>query len=162
SCGFVAPSMQAGPQRSIPEGVTFVDALPDIKDFIDKTYRTIAKKSSRAVAGLSMGGFYTIAVSKEYPDWFDYMGVFSAGLRLPDEAQAKAHEEAQFKKQFSKHPKLYWIGCGKTDFLYGSTVYLREYFDSKGYPYTYYESEGGHIWRNWRIYLSEYAPLLFK
>jgi len=30
-----------------------------------------------------------------------------------------------------------------------------------GMKYTYRESEGGHIWRNWRVYLSEFAPQLF-
>lgn len=36
-----------------------------------------------------------------------------------------------------------------------------KYLDSIGFPYTYRESDGGHIWRNWRIYLSEFAPMLF-
>ena len=31
-----------------------------------------------------------------------------------------------------------------------------------GYPYTYYETGGGHTWRNWRIYLSEFVRLIFK
>jgi len=34
--------------------------------------------------------------------------------------------------------------------------------EDKGYPVTFYESEGGHIWRNWRLYLNTFAPLLFK
>ena len=34
--------------------------------------------------------------------------------------------------------------------------------DEKGYPYEYYENEDGHIWRNWRIYLTEFVPRLFK
>ena len=59
-------------------------------------------------------------------------------------------------------PKLYWMGMGKTDFLYQSTVDLRAYWDSKGYPYEYVETEGGHIWRNWRIYLTMFAQKIFK
>ena len=58
--------------------------------------------------------------------------------------------------------KLYWIGMGKTDFLYKSTAGLRRYFDEKGYKYTYMETEGGHIWRNWRVYLTEFAQKIFK
>jgi enterochelin esterase family protein len=58
--------------------------------------------------------------------------------------------------------KLYWIGMGKTDFLYKSGVEYRERLDKIGMKYTYVESEGGHIWRNWRVYLSEFTPLLFK
>ena len=39
---------------------------------------------------------------------------------------------------------------------------LREYFDEKGYKYEYYENDGGHIWRNWRIYLTLFSQKLFK
>ena len=59
-------------------------------------------------------------------------------------------------------PQLYWIGIGKTDFLLESNNTLRSYFDSVGMPYEYYENEGGHIWRNWRDYLVDFAPRLFK
>ena len=51
---------------------------------------------------------------------------------------------------------------GKTDFLYKSTAGLRRYFDEKGYKYTYMETEGGHIWRNWCVYLTEFAQKIFK
>lgn len=161
SFGYVQPSMGASSQtKTVPTGIDFIKAFPDIQKFVESNYRTINKKSSRAIGGLSMGGFYTVNVSKEYPDTFDYMGVFSAGLRMND--QSKDKDEAQLAIQFSKKPKLYWIGIGKTDFLYSYTKTMRDYFDEQNYPYVYYESEGGHIWRNWRIYLSEFVPLLFK
>lgn len=161
SFGYVQPSMGASSQtKTVPTGIDFIKAFPDIQKFVESNYRTINKKSSRAIGGLSMGGFCTVNVSKEYPDTFDYMGVFSAGLRMND--QSKDKDEAQLAIQFSKKPKLYWIGIGKTDFLYSYTKTMRDYFDEQNYPYVYYESEGGHIWRNWRIYLSEFVPLLFK
>ena len=59
-------------------------------------------------------------------------------------------------------PKLYFIGIGKTDFLKQSNDQLREWLDSKGYKYEYMETEGGHIWRNWRIYLTHFAQEIFK
>ena len=39
---------------------------------------------------------------------------------------------------------------------------LRKYLDEKGYKYEYYENDGGHIWRNWRIYLTMFAQKIFK
>jgi len=39
---------------------------------------------------------------------------------------------------------------------------LRENLDKVGLKYIYRESTGGHTWANWRIYLSEFAPLLFN
>ena len=59
-------------------------------------------------------------------------------------------------------PKLYWIGIGKTDFLYKDNADFRKILDDNGYKYTYMETDGGHIWKNWRIYLTEFAPKLFK
>ena len=34
--------------------------------------------------------------------------------------------------------------------------------EAKGYPFVYKETDGGHIWRNWRIYLDDFLPRLFK
>jgi enterochelin esterase family protein len=63
---------------------------------------------------------------------------------------------------FKDKPKLYWIGIGNTDFLYKANEKYRHYLDSKGYKYEYTETEGGHIWRNWRIYLTAFSQKLFK
>ena len=66
------------------------------------------------------------------------------------------------KQQMENGYKVYWIAIGKTDFLYKNVQDYRLKLDEIGMSYTYRESEGGHIWKNWRIYLSEFAPLLFK
>jgi enterochelin esterase family protein len=57
--------------------------------------------------------------------------------------------------------RLYWIGIGRTDFLYDYNVQFKEKLEGMGMPFTYRESDGGHIWKNWRIYLSEFVPRLF-
>ena len=95
---------------------------------------------------------------------FDYVGLFSAAIMSGRENDSPIYQdsEAKLKTQFAKNPKLYWIAIGKTDFLYKGNEEYRKLLDAKGYKYTYYESEEGHIWKNWRIYLSEFAPLLFK
>lgn len=68
----------------------------------------------------------------------------------------------QMVKLFAGKPKLYWIAIGKTDFLYESNADLRRYLTEHNYPYTYVETEGGHIWRNWRLYLAEFSQKIFK
>ncbi len=40
--------------------------------------------------------------------------------------------------------------------------HIREKLDAMGMKYTYRQSKEGHIWKNWRIYLSEFVPLLFN
>ena len=151
---------------------TMEESFPDVVRYVDRNYRTIARKSGRAVCGLSMGGGHAYLISKLWPDTFDYVGLFSAaaflnkvsyvdGKRVVAEGVDPLIEE-QLATLFAKQPKLYWIGIGEKDFLYGGNKVFREYLDSKGYPYEYEETSGGHIWRNWRIYLTDFACKLFK
>jgi enterochelin esterase-like enzyme len=137
-------------------GGAFPESLAkDVVPFIEKTYRVIANKENRAVAGLSMGGAHTISVTLSNPDMFAYIGVFSGAV-------FNANEE-QFSKLAAAKPKLYWIGCGKEDSLVMSgSKTLVETVKNKGFNYKYLETSGGHAWYNWRIYLTELAPLLFK
>ena len=160
SLGMYKPTMNL--PRTM-EG-TMETTFPEIMKFIEKNYRVENKKSKRAIAGLSMGGYHSLHISKEYPDKFDYVGLFSAAI-LPDkekDSDIYKNMEEKLAKQFSKAPKLYWIAIGKTDFLYNANVEYRKLLDKHNYKYVYRESDGGHIWRNWRIYLSEFATMIFK
>jgi len=160
SLGFIKPTM--GLPKTM-DGST-EESFPDVVNFIEKTYRTINKKSGRAIAGLSMGGFHSLHISKQYPDMFDYIGLFSAAIMPNENAKSPVYEnmDEKLQIQFSKNPKLYWIAIGKTDFLYQANVDYRKMLDDKGYKYMYYESEEGHIWKNWRIYLTDFVPMIFK
>lgn len=160
SLGFTAPSMNL---PKTMEG-SFEAAFPEVVKFIDKTYRTQANKKGRAIAGLSMGGFHSMHISKQYPDMFNYVGLFSAAIMPGKDVKSPIYDdlEGKLKTQFAKKPALYWIGIGTTDFLYKANEDYRKMLDEKGYKYTYYETGEGHIWKNWRIYLTEFASLLFK
>lgn len=63
---------------------------------------------------------------------------------------------------FAAKPKLFWVGIGKSDFLYMDNTALREKLTKNHYPFTYMETKGGHILRNRRIYLTEFAQKIFK
>ena len=63
---------------------------------------------------------------------------------------------------FAAKPKLFWIGIGNTDFLFKDNTAFREKLTKNHYPFTYMETDGGHIWRNWRIHLGEFAQKIFK
>ena len=160
STDYTRPTMQL-PQTM--EG-TFETSFPEVVKFIDSHYRTIAKKESRAICGLSMGGFHTLNISLNYPDMFAYSGMFSAAIGVSDPSISPMYQDFDKKlaTYFSKKPKLLWIGIGSTDFLIQANNDFRKKLDQNGYRYTYMETDGGHIWRNWRIYLSEFVPLLFK
>ncbi len=160
STDYTRPTMQL-PQTM--EG-TFETSFPEIVKFIDSRYRTIAKKESRAICGLSMGGFHTLYISVNNPDLFGYSGMFSAAIGVNDPGITPIYQDFDKKlaTYFSKKPKLLWIGIGQTDFLIQANNDFRKKLDENKFPYTYMETDGGHIWRNWRIYLSEFVPLIFK
>ena len=160
SLGFAAPSMNL---PKTMEG-SFETAFPDVVKFIDKTYRTQANKKGRAIAGLSMGGFHSMHISKQYPDMFDYVGLFSAAIMPNKDVKSPIYDnlEVKLKTQFAKKPALYYIAIGNKDFLFQANNDYRKMLDEKGYKYEYYETGEGHIWKNWRIYLTEFAPKIFK
>lgn len=164
SLGFVQPT------TALPSTMNgkFEEHFPDIVNFVDSHYRTLASGGNRAIAGLSMGGFHSLHISKEYPELFDYVGLFSSAILPRDGARDGASSpvyndfEGKLAAQFARTPALYWIAIGKDDFLYDANKDFRKMLDEKGYKYVYRESPDGHIWKNWRIYLTEFVPQLFK
>ncbi len=160
SLGYAKPSMQ---MEHTMDG-KFEETFPDVIKFIESNYRVKADKSDRAIAGLSMGGFHSLHISRFYPNTFDYIGLFSAAIMPREDATGKVYSDvdATLETQMKNGYKLYWIGIGKADFLYKNVSEYRDKLDKMGMKYVYRESEGGHTWTNWRVYLSEFAPLLFK
>ena len=161
------PSQQAAQTLGLPESeLNFRDPananayvrslVEEIVPFIEKNYRVIAKKSHRAIAGLSMGGGHTITASCMYPDKFDYICPLSMGTaRTPElDAQLQGLKKAGYK--------LYWLACGNTDFLFDRANELDAALTANGLEHTYHVSGGGHTWANWRVYLNTFAPMLFK
>lgn len=160
SAGLIPPTTQ------LPKTMdgSFEEAFPDVVKFVDQTYRTRKNKQSRAIAGLSMGGFHSLHISCQYPDLFNYVGLFSAAILPRDGVTSPVYEnmEEKLRIQFARKPALYWIAIGDRDFLYQANVDFRKQLDEKGYPYEYFETGEGHIWKNWRIYLTEFVPRLFR
>lgn len=139
--------------------------VKDVIPYIESHYRVKKGKKHRALTGLSMGGLQTMNTTFENPGMFDYIGVMSMGFAdLSNFGIEVDHSkrEKQILALKAAKPKLYWIAIGKDDFLYESVTTMREELDKKDFKYIYRESTGGHTWANWRIYLSEFAPMLFK
>lgn len=130
--------------------------VKDIIPYVEKHFRTINKPEGRAVAGLSMGGGHTMAVTNLYPGMFAYICPLSMGIREGQEV-----DEA-FQAIKKAGYKLYWVGCGDQDFLFESANLLHKTLESNGLEHTYHVSGGGHTWPNWRTYLTIFGQLLFK
>ena len=85
--------------------------VKDVIPFVEKTYRVIANKDNRAIAGLSMGGGHTITATNNNPGVFGWIAVFSSGPR--------GGVDDTIKKQLAAMKaggvNFYWTGAGTTD-----------------------------------------------
>jgi enterochelin esterase family protein len=140
------------------------DLLTDLIPHIDGSFRTMADQPHRAMAGLSMGGSHTLRFGLTHPELFDYIGVFSMGLGVQGPADVTAYEQANAAalKKAGEELDLVYYAMGKDDFLYASVAPTRSLFTRYGIDHHYHETGGGHTWINWRRYLTDFAPRLFR
>ena len=122
--------------------------------YVDAHFRTIAKRESRAMAGLSMGGMETHTITLARPEVFAWFGLLSGGTYNPDEIAAAGMNNKTVKGIF--------VGCGSKegpDQIRSAAQKLQE----AGYNAKGYVSEGtAHEFLTWRRCLYEMAPMLFK
>lgn len=145
----------------------FEETFMDIINFVDKNYRTINKKEGRAIAGLSMGGFHTANIALNYPNTFNYVGLFSAAIGvspgIPSNSEMYKDADSKIAKMKANGLKLFWIGIGSDDkLIYPGLQKFRRTLDTIGLKYEYLETAGGHSWNNWRNYISIFSQKLFK
>jgi enterochelin esterase-like enzyme len=155
------------------------DFLRDIMPAVEKSYRVLADRKHRAIAGLSMGGGQTLNLAIPHQDLFAYVGVFSSGLfgafpgRRPGETAPAAATAARSpweeqhlaeldNAEWKKGLKLLWFSTGKDDFLLQTSRSTVDLLKKHGFNAVFEESPGAHTWLNWRNYLIQFAPQLFQ
>ena len=153
------------------------DFLTDLMPYVEKNYRVLTDRQSRAIAGLSMGGNQTLNIAIPHLDKFAYIGVFSSGIISAGrgappsadstsapfaEAWERQHLAALDNAANKRGLNLLWFGTGKEDFLIATTRSTVELLKKHGFKPVFVESEGAHTWLNWRDYLSTFAPQLFQ
>jgi enterochelin esterase family protein len=138
----------------------------DIRPYVEKHYTVKTGPKSTAIAGLSMGGAQTLEIAVRHLKDFGYVGVFSSGV-LSDGAGAVDAWGAQHAAQLDDKGArssldLVWLATGKDDFLLPTTNATVAMLEKHGLHPVFHGSGGGHVWSNWRDYLYEFAPQLFK
>ena len=122
----------------------------ELVPYVDANFRTIAKKESRAMAGLSMGGMETHTITLRRPEMFNYYGLLSGGVYTPEEITDK------------KQVKYIFLSCGSKegpDRIKSAVDALKAAgFNAEGHV-----SEGtAHEFLTWRRALRQMALSLFK
>ena len=165
---------QGGPQGQRPQGGrpggfgrgfgNFAEAfqqilLKDIIPMVEKNYRVIADTEHRAMAGLSMGGMQTHAITLANPTTFAYVGMFSGGTFNTEELKDAA--------DFKKTNKVLFMSAGgrETRMAEGDGSVGKAAEDLKAIginAHSYISPETAHEWQTWRRSLYQFAQLLFK
>ncbi|MGH9937233.1 MAG: alpha/beta hydrolase-fold protein [Blastocatellia bacterium] len=140
------------------------ELLKDIVPFVEKNYRTLPGATNRAIAGLSMGGGQTTRVVTTNPDQFAYVAVWSAGVNPQTTADFEQRNAAFLgsASKLNKQIRLFSISVGDKDFALAGSKNLAELLKKNGVKHEVNISGGGHTWINWRRYLNELAPRLFR
>jgi enterochelin esterase-like enzyme len=137
------------------------DLITVVLPYIDAHYRTVPDRDHRAIAGLSMGGVQALNISLSNAPEFAYVGVFSSGWfpnTIKDEEDTDVAQYRASGKQF----RLFWVAAGKYDIALQNSHATEAVLKKAGIQIEEHDSGGFHAWNNWRDYLVQFAPLLFR
>jgi enterochelin esterase family protein len=134
--------------------------LKDVMPLIESKYRVAPGRANRAIAGLSMGGGQALTIGLRHLDLFSALGVFSGAITGDFEKQFP--QAAANPNDVNAKLKVFWIACGKQDSLFERSQKFSELLAARQIKHTFRPSEGAHAFKVWRLYLSEFAPLLFR
>jgi enterochelin esterase-like enzyme len=137
------------------------DFLSNLIPFVEKNYRVNTDKDSRAIAGFSGGGGETLYLGLNNPALFGWVCGFAPGM-LKEEFDRNNKVAFENPAATNKQLKLFWIGVGKDDPLYGVVTEYKKVLDEKKIKYEELISEGGHTWMNCKLYLTTISQKLFK
>jgi enterochelin esterase family protein len=146
------------------------DVTQALIPYIDSTFRTLADRDHRAMAGLSMGGMQTFQITLNHLDLFSYIGGFSGAdgsLVLSGQSlDPKTAYNGVFADPaaFAKKVHLLWLGVGtaEPENMRTGIQRLHQSLLEANIQHVYYESPGtDHEWQTWRRDLKDFAPRLF-
>ena len=146
------------------------DVTQALIPYIDSTFRTIADRDHRAMAGLSMGAMQTFQITLNHLDLFSYIGGFSGAGGMQVLRDRKLDPKTDYNGvfadpvMFGKKVHLLWLGVGtnEPERMRAGLLRLHTSLDEAKIQHTFYESPGtDHEWQTWRRDLKEFVPRLF-
>lgn len=146
----VRPGQGGGGMRSFKIEPFQTVLIDELIPFVDANFRTVAKQTHRAMAGLSMGGMETKTITLNKPDVFAYFGLLSGGIYAPTDIKDKTKV------------KLIFISCGSKERPDGVKKAVESLKEAGYNAVSYVSDKTGHEFQTWRRSLYEMAPLLFN
>ena len=136
------------------------ELLTEVIPLVEASYPVRHEAASRAIVGLSMGGGQSLGIGLTHLDTFGWIGAFSAAA--PTAKLDDTFADLLTRSKNAAGPHLLWIGIGQDDFLMKANQTFAGWLDDHHIQHHWEVTPGGHEWGNWRRYLGEFLPLLFR
>jgi enterochelin esterase-like enzyme len=159
--GHVSTEFRLTPGARMGHDAFNDDLVKVVLPCIDAHYRTIVDRDHRAIAGLSMGGLQALDIALDDSADFAYVGIFSSGWFPNVQKEEEDTDVAQYRTS-GKPFHLFWVDAGQYDIALQNSDATVAILKKAGIDVKQHHSAGFHAWNNWRDYLNQFAPLLFK
>lgn len=144
-----------------PSMSAFLEEIPNSSiPFIDRTYRTIADREHRAMAGLSMGAMQTQKITFAHPELFAWAGIFSGGLTIKNDEDDYTGILLN-PEEFARRFRMLFVAVGTQESTYQSTKESEARVLAAGVPIEVFEGYGYHDWTFWRHCANAFLRKLF-
>ena len=158
--GHIPREIKPAPNTPVPTGDALAiekELLTGVRPLVESKYRVLKDRDHRAIAGLSMGAGQSMSIGLHNLDLFAYIGAFSGGGN-------RAEWEKTDPGVLNRRLRVLWLGSGTEDKVvsFSSIKSFSDMLTEKKVKHVFNPSGGEHSWPNWQVYLSKYAPLLFR
>jgi enterochelin esterase-like enzyme len=177
--GHISPEGGSSPTSSTPDAIRLLTAeqLGDVIPLVDRMFRTLPQRESRAIAGLSMGAGQAFTIGLNNLDTFAWVAEFSSGMlsRSVDVTEFDPAEPARQPLRklipgayddadaINRRLKLLWLGCGADDRRFPGQLRFVQALDDLGIRHhPFKEIPGDHEWGVWRRFLADFLQLIFR
>lgn len=160
----VSPNGHAAPfgspwQENAPKVESYV--IDEVIPLVESKYRVRPGARNRAIAGFSMGGGHAVRIGLKHLDMFGAIASFSGALPNSDEEVDTIRAALENPKRVNTTPSLFWLGCGRDDFLLDRNRKFHAILDRERVKHEFHETDGVHNSDTWRRHFTEVAPRLF-
>lgn len=114
---------------------------------VENIFKVDKRRESRAIGGLSMGGYGSLLYGGSHPELFSYVYACSPATYI-DGAPNLYDVWGAALGSGNKLPGV-TIEIGKSDFLYESSTYFKGFLDGCIIPNEFIERDGTHDWAFW-------------
>lgn len=152
--------------------------LEELIPMIESEFEILAQKETRAIAGLSMGGYGALKFGLKRPDLFCFAGLMSGAFDAPNritlydgfgaeelnpsiiqvfgEGKNNCRSQNDIFQMIKNLPAegisrlpYFYLDCGVEDGFLEINRNLTDLLKEKKIPFEFHEIEGGHDWNYW-------------